>query len=282
MRAARRAGGPRRACALAAALGLAALLGACARRPAVVPGLTRGQRIERFAAALAQRQAKSAMAEAEAVVWARRTGAGALPALQATLALARPDRFRLRAQSLFGTALDLAARGDSLTAYVPSQRAGAALDATRDSLGVRSPGTLACRALSADWRPPDGAWERAERRDSLIELRWQEAGDSLAVAVGVDGLPEWATLTDPEGRGARVRYEAWRFADGVMWPALVVLEDRARSFAITCRIERVRFRPQRDDGRFAVRIPGGARRLGRAELRRLLARLEERWDARAR
>lgn len=277
-----RAGGPRRAHAVATGLGLALLLGACAPRPAVVPELTRGQRMPRYGAALAQRQAKGAMAEAEAVVWTRRAGAGALPAVQATLALARPDRFRLRAQSLFGTAIDLAAHGDSLTAYLPSRRAGASLDATRDSLGVRLPGTLACRVMSADWQPPEDAWERAAWRDTLLVLRWEEDGDSLAVAVGGGGLPESVTLTGPAGRGARVRYEEWRFEDGVMWPALLVLEDLPRSFSITCRIERVRFRPRPDDQRFAVRIPGEARRLDRAELRRLLARLEERWGARSR
>ena len=46
------------------------------------------------------------------------------PAPQARLLLAAPDAFRLRVDSLFGTALDLAARGDSLTAYVPPRRAG--------------------------------------------------------------------------------------------------------------------------------------------------------------
>ena len=112
-------------------------------------------------------------------MWFRTAEAGAFPAASGTLALAGPDAARLRIGSMFGTAFDAAARGDSLVALLPARRLGVQADAARDSLGVRLPGSLAYRLMAATWRPPDPAWERAAESESLLVLGWEDGEDSL-------------------------------------------------------------------------------------------------------
>ena len=104
--------------------------------------------------------------------------------------------------SLFGTALDRAARADSVC-LDPARRSGLRLDAERDGLGLARPGGLAVRTLGALWRPPEAAWDSAVWSDSLLVVRWLEGGDTLAAAVGAAGLPAWVTLTRPGTREIR-------------------------------------------------------------------------------
>jgi hypothetical protein len=231
------------------------------------------RRAERYAVALERREARGTAVDAQLLIWAEAPAGARLPGAEARLLLAAPDAFRLRVASLFGTALDIGARGESLTAYVPSRRRALMLDAIRDSLGLRQPGRLAFRALTATWRPPAGAWQSAAWDDSLMRVAWLEDGDTLAIAVGSGGLPAWASLARPDGAGVRVDYQAWDQGSGVAWPVRFTIEDREGAFRVAARVARVRFPERADSLRLAVAIPAGAVPLTLAELRRVLERL---------
>jgi len=252
---------------------LVAAVTGCAPHLVRLTELAPALRAERYRAALAEREARGTAVDAQLLLWAEVPSAARLPGAEGRLLLARPDAFRLRVGSLFGTALDLGARGDSLSAYVPSRRQGVALDAGRDSLGILRPGGLAFRALSAAWRPPESAWAAAAWRDTLLRVWWLEDGDTLAIGVGSDGLPAWATLARPSGEGVQVRYRAWDRSAGTAWPARLDFEDRHANFRLTCKVSRVRFPARPDSLRLAVTIPAGAQRLTLASLRRALERL---------
>jgi hypothetical protein len=248
------------------------LLSGCAPHLVRVSELAPQLRTERYRAALTAREARGAGVDAQVLLWARLPNTSRLPGAEGRLLLAAPDAFRLRVGSLFGTALDLGARGDTLAAYVPSRRKGMILDARRDSLGITAPGGLAYRALSATWRPPEAAWEHTAWRDTLLEVTWLEKEDSLAVAVGSDGLPVWATLTRPDGR-VRVQYHAWDRSNGTAWPSWFDFEEQEGGFQLTCKISRFRFLARPEPARLAVPIPADAGRLTVASLRRALERL---------
>jgi hypothetical protein len=231
------------------------------------------RRAERYGAALERREAKGVAVDAQLLLWAEAPAGSRLPGAEGRLLLASPDVFRLRVASLFGTALDLGARGDSLSAYVPSRRRALTLDAIRDTLGLRQPGRLAFRALTATWRPPDAAWRQAAWDDSLMRVSWLEDGDTLVVAVGSAGLPAWASFARPDGAGVRVDYQGWDLSSGVAWPVRFTIEDRDGAFRLAGKVARVRFPARADSLRLAVAIPAGAVRLTLAELRRVIERL---------
>ncbi len=268
----RGAGRPRLALT-ATAIALAMLLGGCAphlvRVGEIVPSLS----ADRYRAALAAREARGVSVDAELLLWAHVPSASRIPGAEARLLLAGPDAFRLRVGSLFGTALDVAARGDSLSAYVPARRKGLRLDAARDSLGVLGPGGLVFRALSGAWQPPVDAWETASRDDSLLRVSWLEDTDTLAIAVGSDGLPAWASFTRPGGAGVRIDYRAWDRSAGLAWPARFDFADLAGGYRLECKVARVRFPTRPDPLRFTVPMPADAERLTLAGLRRALERL---------
>jgi hypothetical protein len=247
--------------------------GGCAPHVLRVAELAPALRAERYRAALAEREARGAAVDAQLLLWAEIPAASRLPGAEGRLLLAAPDAFRLRVGSLFGTALDLGARGDSLSAYVPSRRRGLAVDARRDSLGILRPGGLAFRALSAAWRPPDSAWALATWSDTLMRVWWMEDADTLAVAIGSDGLPAWASLARPGGSGVQVSYRAWDRSTGIAWPSHFEFEDRNGGFRLACKVSRVRFPAAPDSLRLIVPIPAGAERLTLAGLRRVLKRL---------
>ncbi len=268
-----------------AALALAA---ACAPRPVSVAPVTAGARGARYLDGLRKREDAAGMAAMTVMLWAKaRPGAlaadsseappgaptgplTALPAVPVDLLLGWPDALRLRVAPLFGVALDLAAWDDSLVAYAPGQRAGLALDARRDSLGLRAPGSLLVRLWSATWRPPPPAWQEAGGEGGLMRVRWSEGQDSLALAVDANGRPAWARVQRGDGRGVRVSYDRWEAAAGVDWPMLLRVESLDGSFTLTSRVDRVRFEAKRDSGRLALRLPAGTRPLDRARLGTLL------------
>lgn len=264
--------GRRLAWVLRAALALSIVAG-CAPHVTQLQGPEPALRAERYRLALAAREARGVAVDAEVLLWAEAPVGDKLPGAEGRLLLAGPDAFRLRVSSLFGTALDLAARGDSLTAYVPSRRRGLSLDAIRDSLGVSHPGALAFRTLAATWRPPGPAWERAAARGPVLEVTWLEGDDSLFLAIGSAGLPAWASFARSDGGGVRVDYQGWDASGGVAWPARFVLADRDGAFKVACKVSRVRFPAAIDSLRLAVPIPPDARSLTPAELRKALERL---------
>ena len=221
------------------------------------------------------REERLVAARMEATAWIESKSLGRLPALQLDVALASPDRVRLRIGSLFGTALDLMVRGDSLSAYVPPRRLGFELASLEESLGVRLPGAWACRAFAATWRPSDPRWVRGGE-DSLWHAAWLEGADSLAMALDGRGLPVSVELRSRAGRQLRVGYPAWNWADGEAWPARIEIEERGGAFRASLRLDRVRFLPQPDPQWMALAIPPSAERLDWEALRGALSR----WGAR--
>jgi len=256
-------------------LALAGLLFAgCAPPPRSTPDLSAGRREERFRTALGARESRAAAVEQQIVIRSRLAERQRLPAVEAALELSAPDAFRLRVGSLLGTALDVAGRGDTVTARIPSRRAWVVLPSLGDSIGVHNPGELMVRVWSAAWRPPEAAWSRAQWSDSLLQLAWIENGDSLALSVDSRGLPVWAEVSRPGGARVRASYREWSGADGAWWPARIELADAAGSFHFDSRIERARFPAVVNPIRFTLTPPPDADRLGLAELRRALARLD--------
>jgi hypothetical protein len=255
-----------------AALVLIAAAGCAPHR--VVPGaLEPTLRSARYRVALERREARGNAVDAQLLMWAEAPAGTRLPGVEGRLQLAGPDAFRLRVASLFGTAIDLGAHGESLSAFIPSQRRGVRLDASRDSLGIARPGGLAFRALTATWRPPDQAWRSPAWDDSLMRLWWLEGGDTLAIAVGSGGLPARATFRRPGGTDLLIEYLAWDLSSGVAWPARFTVVDRDGAFRLACRLSRVRFPVVSDSLRLTVPIPAGAVQLTVADLRRVLERL---------
>ncbi|OGF09382.1 MAG: hypothetical protein A2W00_14845 [Candidatus Eisenbacteria bacterium RBG_16_71_46] len=267
--------GRRAACAIALAGAAALALPACAPHRLAPPALEEGQVRARFVRALAERAERARAVEARVALWPHSASRGALPGAEAVLLLAAPDAFRLRVGSSFGTALDLGAHDDSVVAYVPSRRLAVRLGAAGESLGVRSPAAVVCRALGATWNPDAAAWAAPERSDSLLVVRWLEDGDSLALGVGTSGLPRWARIARPDGPALDVRYPAWSWVDGASWPTGVALSDGGGRFQVECRLRHVRFAARPDRRRLAVVTPADAGRLGWLGLRRALERLEE-------
>ena len=256
-----------------------ALIAACAPRPTAIAPVTAGGRAERYLSQLSRREQRAAMVEGVATIWPRAIARcdtcplRRFPALQAGFVLAWPDAFRLRVSSMFGTALDLGLAGDSIMAYAPAQRWGVALDAVGDSLGLEQPGWLAARIVSGGWRPPQPAWTGGTWEGGLLVLRWSEAADSVALALGDAGTPVWARRWRDARRGMVVDYERWETVDGVVWPALFKVRTLGGAFDLACRLDRVTFPARPDRSRLAVRIPGDAERLGLDRLRGLLERV---------
>jgi hypothetical protein len=244
---------------LPALVALAALAASCAPHRLELPRVETGERRALYLTALAARERAGAAVDAELTVWTRVEGAGALPGATGSVALAAPRAFRIRIASLFGTALDLAARADSLTAVLPGRRTAVAADAAADSFGVADPGGLGVRLLSAAWRPPDDAWAGAVAVESLLVVRWAERRDSLALAIDGSGLPRSVTLTRRDGGEWRARYDSWSRESGAAWPAVIECADRDQRMEVTIKLDRVRFRARPDPARLAVRIPGGVR-----------------------
>ncbi len=264
----RRAGGGWLVLIATAALGYQG----CAPRPVVVPELAEAPRRARFEAAIVGRTSHLA-AEAELNAWASGSKLPDLPGVQARLLLVGPDGFRMRVGSLFGIALDVSARGDSVTAYVPPRRMALTTESAGDSLGVADPGRLGYRLWSAAWVPPAAAWKSATWDDSLLMLRWMEQGDSVRLAVGSNGLPR-SVAFDREGHGgARADYLGWSTWDGVLWPSALEVADATGDYGLRCHVQNVTFRRAPDRSRLMVAVPAGAARVTRDDLRRAIARL---------
>lgn len=240
---------------------------------AAPPVLDLAGREQRYRAMLAERSARAVAVSANLTLRLDRGSRRRLPGASADLALAAPDRVRLRIASSFGTMLDLGVRGDSLLAYVPAWRTGMRLASARESLGVREPGSMAFRLLAAVWEPPGEAWSRAVWSDSLLEVSWVEEGDSLIVGVDREGLPARVRLVRPLHLDLRAIYRAWDRSAGAPWPAVLEVEDRSREIRLVCKATQLRFRPRADAARLTVRIPERAMTLTLEDLRAVLDRL---------
>jgi hypothetical protein len=264
---------PVRRLAAVGALLAAGLLAGCGVRMARPPALDMAGRAERYHVTLLERRARGVAVSANLTLWLERASMRRLPGASADLVLAAPDRLRLRVASAFGTMLDLGVRGDSLLAYVPAWRTGLRLGSARESLGVSEPGDLAFRVLAAAWEPPGEAWSRAVWRDSLLEVSWVDAEDSVSIGVDRQGLPVWARLVRPPVLDLRARYRAWDRSAGVPWPAVIEVDDPVHQVRLVCKASQLRFRPQADPARLTVRMPARAMTLTLQDLRSVLDRL---------
>lgn len=251
-----------------------AWLSGCA--PVIRPGgpLDEGSREVRYRQSLSARLERAHGVEADANLWIKPTEGEALPGMTARLLLGQPDAFRVRVESLFGTAIDMAVRGDSVDAYVPSQRIGIAIASAGDSLGLEEPGRLVWRAASAAWDPTRDAWRDGELRDSLRVVRWTDGPDQIELEVGRSGLPVSVRLRRGGGE-VLVRYIRWSRADGVDWPVRVAVTDGQKRVEVTWALERVRFRERPAPDQLTVRIPEGAERMTGGELLRVWEHLSK-------
>lgn len=262
----------RSACRIAAPLALAFVASSCAPHRLGTPVFDVPRGIAAYRGALATREALGPVVDSELNLWIRGKELGHLPGVHARLAVRAPDAFRMRIESAFGVALDIAAHGDSLAAYAPGERLGLVLDAAADTLGVRSPGALGYRVMSAAWSPPGEAWSAGRIEDSLLVVRWSEAGDSLVLGVGSNGLPRWILLRGPGGATATASYRAWVLVDRTPWPSRVEFEDGAARIRLTLRLTRVRRNAHPAPRLLSVQIPPGAERLDWTAFRRALER----------
>jgi hypothetical protein len=241
------------------------------RVPALLDVATVAARYERQRV---PREDRLTAARLEATLWVSGQTLGRWPALQVDFALVGPDAARARVASLFGTAVDLAVRGDSLRAYFPPRRLGLTVDSVEDSLGVRAPGRWACRALGAAWDPRSGRW-LAPSQDSLWRVVWTEGTDSLRMTVGASGLPQEIELHDRAGHDYRIRYLAWQLEQRTAWPQRLEFDEGLGSVRLSCRVDRVQFFAQADPRWLALSVPARAERATWSTLRRALAGIGE-------
>lgn len=245
----------RRGARLTAALALLLALAGCAPRLAGPPVPPIETLEARHRAALTQRIRRLTALDSELYVWAEGRALGRMPGVAARLMLAAPDRVRLRLTYLFGTALDVAASGDSLTAVVPPRRLAMVLDHAADSLGIPAPASLVSRAFGAAWDPPADAWRTATQDSALTVVRWAEHADSLRLAVDRDGLPVELRLARAGMSPVLVQYLSWSREGGIAWPERFRLADLDGAFHVDARVERVRFAARPEPGWFAIRMP---------------------------
>lgn len=254
---------------LAAAVLTLALGAACAPHGIVLPPPA-GTREASFRAALAARETRGRAVDAAITLWARSQHSDVWPGVTGALTLRAPDALRLRVASVFGTAFDGAVRGDSVMAVLPARRLGFAADAARDRLGLSRPGLLGFRMFAATWRPPDSAWGQGTWSEGMLALRWVDAGDSIRLEIGPDGLPAAVTLERGDSLRVHARYRAWRRQAGVAWPAWIELDGGSGAVAVRCKVDRLRFVEQPGPGRPMARLPEGIAALDWPEFRRAL------------
>lgn len=255
-----------RLAALAVAV-LALGLGACARPPAPSPAIE--TLAERYAVARDHREALLRAWTADAVLRVDGRATGKLPALPATLALATPDRVRLRVSALVGVALDALVTRDSVWAWVPSQKLVFA--APGESLGIAQPAVLAGRVVGATWSPPRAAWTAAAHDSTGWHLGWREGADSLALVVGDDGTVASAW----QGRdrfGVAVRYRAWERVKGEPLPSRLEMADDTGWARLRIDLLESRAEDRADDDWFEPRRAAGWSRLGWEELKAVMQR----------
>jgi hypothetical protein len=256
-----------------AALAIAVVLASCTPAPRGGPGAPDLRDLAtRYRAQRDAREERLAAVRIEATTWIDAASIGRLPAVQLDVALVRPDHVRARVASLFGTALDLLVRGDSLTASVPPRRMGVELGSLQDSLGIRRPGEWACRALAATWDPRGARWVTGAA-DSLRHASWAEEGDSLRLDVDSKALPVAVVLRSTEGRTLTIRYPAWQWIETTAWPSRIEIEDAAAGVQVALRVDRVRFEHQADPQWMVLVVPASAQRLDWRSLREALARM---------
>lgn len=200
---------------------------------------------------------------------------GRLPGLPAALSIATPDRARLRVSALFGTAVDVCAQGDSLLAWVPSERVALSLAGASETLGIAPPVELLSRAIGATWQPPQEAW-RQSTADSLgLRLHWMQESDTLEMRVDFDSRPAEVRLAGGQG-SVTVRYSGtWTRSGGAEWPNALEIGDATGWARVRIGVTTVRVAAKVNDEWFALRVPADAKRMDWDGLREWLDRRRE-------
>jgi hypothetical protein len=241
---------------LAAATALAILAGSCAPPPASRLPET-GTVMQRYAAARTARERRAAGVAADLLLWTS-VGGEPEPGVSGRIWLAAPDAARIVVDAAFGVAVDIAARGDTLEAWVPSRRRAFAFDTT--GLGIAlTPGATACRAFAALWQPPGRAWDDAVATREGWTLRWREHGDSLILSVTADARPRRLEWRPSRGDTLTLSYETWSALDGEPWPDRLAWTESRGAVKVRGRLLRIRSVTPAP-ARMRAAIPAGAAR----------------------
>jgi hypothetical protein len=197
---------------------------------------------------------------------------GHLPAMSVQAKLASPDRARLQARWMLGTLFDAALRGDTLLAWVPSERMGFRLPDLSDSLGVRDPAVFFGRALAASWQAPHEAWQGASMDSDGVRLAWREADAAWQLRLDRTGRPREVRLEQTE-RSIVVGYPQWRGKREKAWPQRIELADGEGWVRARLDVESASHAKRAHDSWFAMSLPDDVTPLELDDLKRALARV---------
>lgn len=258
---------------LAAALALAGLAG-CAPKRVALPPLEPISARARYEQALARRDAASASALCDVDVRVEGRSVGKLPRFEMRAAMASPDRVRLRASWLLGTAFDLCALGDSVQAVVPSRHRGIVV--AGDS-PIGPPAARFRTAVLALWRPDSLAWAALVPDSSGGTLAWLDSGDTLRLTLDREARPVVLAWRTGEGPVVRARYDGWQEAAGAEIPHRVTIGDDRGAVRAQFELSGFDPRPASDPEWFALELPERTERVGWSELGRWIAKAAELW-----
>ncbi len=263
---------PRVALACAALTGIL-LLASCAPPP--VPGEL-GTFAARARSDLARRALRLEGAQAEMIVRLDGRATGRLPGFIVTASMATPERFRLRATWMLGTAFDMVIVGDSLRAWLPTEHALIETGGLSDSIGVTRPAELLRTLLAAAWDAPLAAWQCASSESGEVVVSWREGADSLTMRVDASGRPIGVRI-ERAGRTLVVRYSGWRKVRSLAWPTRVELLDGEGWFRVRTELQSLKAVNRVQPEWFELHIPSDAEHLDWQGVReRLAARGEDR------
>lgn len=259
----------RRASVAGLALGLLGvlLIGACAP-PA--PGAL--ESLETTARRDAERRERT-YEDAEGVAVMRLEGraTGKLPALDVRLDLDSPERVRLQFRWLLGVLGDVVARGDTLVAWMPSERLGLAFAGLEDSLGVHQPARFLAQALTAAWVAPHEAWRAGVLDSAGVALAWRERdGDAWTMRVDRRARPVEATVTRGD-HTLTIRVSAWEGVGAHARPERITIADGDGWVHLRLDVDDLHPVRHRRAATFALALPADASTLDWNDLTRLLA-----------
>jgi len=254
---------------LALALAAGPLLASCTRMPA--PGDL--EALETTARRGAEKREHSLLAlESRMVVRLSGRATGKLPAVDVRTKLASPDRARLQARSILGLLLDAAVRGDTLLAWLPSERLGVRVPDLSDSLGLREPARFFGRALAASWVAPSEAWRAATPDSAGVRLAWRDQDEAWTMWVDRMGRPRQLELERDE-RTLSVVYPQWRGAGLGSWPQRIELADGGGWVHVRLDMEDTNHAKSSRPSWFAVAIPAEVTPMELEDLRRVIAKV---------
>jgi hypothetical protein len=197
---------------------------------------------------------------------------GRLPAVNVQTRVASPDRARVQARSILGLLLDAALRGDTLVAWIPSERVGVRVPDLSDSLGLREPAHFLGRALAASWQAPREAWSTATPDSAGVRLDWREADEAWTLWLDRWGRPRELKFVRDE-RSLRVGYPQWRGAGKAAWPQRIELADGDGWVNVRLDMEDTHHAKSSRASWFAVSIPEEVTPLELEDLKRVIARV---------